>query len=118
MYGYNGWRFVKTEVQPQGDIFTGANGVYQFTYHSAQIQIMFVDNRNLSLNESNVFLLDFKKTFPQHEVLESTLEAAQKMNHSLHKEILPVSEFVNKTYNTIKDDIVYLDHMRELNGKN
>ena len=53
----------------------------------------------------------YMKTFPKFELLEATLRAVESLNRSVYEELLPRATTFNKSYNTMKDDIVFLENI-------
>lgn len=121
LYGYDGWRFYETKIQPEGNIFDKASGTYFISFVTMPGQpnqnLFMVRNENTTFNGTkNVFFMDFKQTFPQYELLESTIKAVQELNRTVYEEILPRAKVFNASYNLVKDDIVFIDEFVNITG--
>ena len=74
--------------------------------------MFLVHNLNDNSNDTaNFYTLNFMKTFPQYEFLESTLRSVQKMNRSVYEEVFPDARSLNDSYNEMKDGIVFIDNV-------
>lgn len=121
-YSYNGWRFYEAKIQPQGDIFEKASGTYFASFVTSpgkpKQNLLMVRNENRTFSGfKNIYFLEFKKTFPQYELLESTLKAVQKLNRTVYEGILTKAKVFNASYNAVKDDIVFIDDFVNITGK-
>ena len=66
---------------------------------------------------NNVYIFQFKTVFPNFDLLESTLQAVQEMNHTVYYNILPRAKALNESFQEKKDDIVFLSDNITLTGK-
>ena len=114
-YNYDGWRFNQAEVQPDDEIFEHSKAMY---VHKLTDEAMFiVQNTNDQLNSTrNHYKTNFLKTFPKYELLESTLHAVQELNRTVYEDLFPKAESFNRSYNDVKDDIVFTDNVN-ITGK-
>ena len=68
-YGYDGWRFYETKVQPKDDIFRNADGLYFHMQHEIPMFIVKNSRPNITLTTKNYYTAKFMKTFPQRPVV-------------------------------------------------
>ena len=116
-YGYDGWRFYETKVQPKDDIFRNADGLYFHMQHEIPMFIVKNSRPNITLTTKNYYTAKFMKTFPKYELLESTLKTVQELNRTVYDELIPDAKVFNESYQAVKDEIVYVDQDVNITGE-
>ena len=114
-YGYDGWRFYETKVQPTDPIFENAHSIF-FHLHLDSPMFIVKNEKNGVNFTKNYYQASFMKTFPKYELLESTLKAVQETNRTVYKDLLPKAKLFNASYDAVKNDIVYVDQDINITG--
>ena len=118
-YSYDGWRFYLTKKQPTDGIFNNAvttSFIHINTKSESQTLLAIQPDDTVAPDVNNVYSLQFKQVFPNFDLLESTLQTVQEMNHTIYHDLLPRSNSFNTSFNLAKDNIVFLEDVIKLTG--
>ena len=118
-YSYDGWRFYLTKKQPTDEIFKNAvttSSIHINTESESQTLLAIQPDNTIALDVNNIYSLQFKQVFPNFDLLETTLQTVQEMNHSIYHDLLPRSDSFNASFNLVKNNIVFLEDVIKLTG--
>ena len=115
-YGYDGWRFYPTKVQPVDPIFKNAETLSYYIDKEHPTFLVYNKNTSLVNVSDNIYRIDFMKTFPKYELFEKTVQAVQELNRTVYQELVPQVKEFNITFQETKDDIVFSDKDNNISG--
>ena len=115
-YGYDGWRFYPTKVQPVDPIFKNAETLSYYIDKEHPTFLVYNKNTSLINVTDNIYRIDFMKTFPKYELFEKTVLAVQEINRTVYQELVPQVKEFNITFQEAKDDIVFTDKDINISG--
>ena len=109
VFGYNGWRFYRYEIQPAHPAFLqrGATA-YSFTFQSRVFYAIASTSRSLNDVEENLFEAEFKKDNSEFSVITKALSTIHNVNQSLTN--------LSNALHSLSKSIVMLNGTNEIKG--
>ena len=86
-YGYDGWRFYPTKVQPVDPIFKNAETLSYYIDKEHPTFLVYNENTSLINVTDNIYRINFMKTFPKYELFEKTVPDVQELSSTVYQEL-------------------------------
>ena len=109
LFGYNGWRFYRYEIQPAHPAFLehGATA-YSFTFKSRVFCAIASANRLLNDVEENLFEAEFEKDNSKFNIITKALSTIHSVNQSLTN--------LSNTLDSLSKSVVMLNGTNKIKG--